>query len=95
MDRMFFIGIIIHLIFLFSIFDIYFKSPIVKNVDSYQPQHEELAERLVLFMVDGLRAESFVNYSTMPYLRYVELFFKLRSAIFKGDIYVLSKSLCI
>lgn len=92
---MFFIGIIIHLIFLFSIFDIYFKSPIVKNVDSYQPQHEELAERLVLFMVDGLRAESFVNYSTMPYLRYVELFFKLRSAIFKGDIYVLSKSLCI
>lgn len=88
---MFFIGIIIHLIFLFSIFDIYFKSPIVKNVDSYQPQHEELAERLVLFMVDGLRAESFVNYSTMPYLRYVEFL----KAIFMSFQKVCVFSICI
>ncbi|XP_075973265.1 phosphatidylinositol glycan anchor biosynthesis class N [Anticarsia gemmatalis] len=68
---MFFAGILIHITFLFSIFDIYFKSPIVKNVVPYQPQHEHLAERLVLFVVDGLRAESFVNYTTMPYLRSV------------------------
>ncbi|KAJ2947913.1 hypothetical protein O0L34_g9704 [Tuta absoluta] len=66
---MFLLGICIHLCFLFSIFDIYFKSPIVKNVEVYQPQHQAVAERLVLFMVDGLRAESFVNYTTMPYLR--------------------------
>ncbi|KAM3967908.1 LOW QUALITY PROTEIN: phosphatidylinositol glycan anchor biosynthesis class N [Aphomia sociella] len=62
-------AVCIHLVFLFSIFDIYFKSPIVKNVAPYQPQHEALANRLVLFVVDGLRAESFVNYTTMPYLR--------------------------
>lgn len=66
---MFVLGIFLHITFLFSIFDIYFKSPIVKNVTPYQPQHEDLSERLVLFMVDGLRAESFVNYTTMPYLR--------------------------
>ncbi|XP_047984768.1 GPI ethanolamine phosphate transferase 1 [Leguminivora glycinivorella] len=66
---MFLIGFFIHVVFLFSIFDIYFKSPIVKNVASYQPHHEPVADRLVLFMVDGLRAESFLNYTTMPYLR--------------------------
>ncbi|XP_045500815.1 GPI ethanolamine phosphate transferase 1-like [Colias croceus] len=66
---MFFIGIFIHIVFLFSIFDIYFKSPIVKNVPPYQSRHEPLTDRLVLFVVDGLRAESFLNYTTMPYLR--------------------------
>ncbi|XP_059050889.1 GPI ethanolamine phosphate transferase 1-like [Achroia grisella] len=45
------------------------KSPIVRNVVPYQPHHEALADRLVLFVIDGLRAESFVNYSTMTYLR--------------------------
>ncbi|KAG6440454.1 hypothetical protein O3G_MSEX001317 [Manduca sexta] len=68
---MFFVGLFIHLIFLFSIFDIYFKSPIVKDVVPYQPKHEAVADRLVLFIVDGLRAESFVNYTTMPYMRSV------------------------
>ncbi|XP_048489024.1 GPI ethanolamine phosphate transferase 1 [Plutella xylostella] len=68
---MFVIGFCIHIIFLFSIFDIYFKSPIVKNVPPYQPQHEAVADRLVLFVVDGLRAESFVNYTTMNYMRSV------------------------
>ncbi|XP_050344362.1 GPI ethanolamine phosphate transferase 1 [Nymphalis io] len=68
---MFITAIFIHLVFLFSIFDIYFKSPIVKNVVVYEPTHVAPADRLVLFVVDGLRAESFVNYTTMPYLREV------------------------
>lgn len=67
---MFFTAIFIHVVFLLSIFDIYFKSPIVKNVVVYQPNYEAPADRLVLFVVDGLRAESFVNYTTMSYLRY-------------------------
>ncbi|XP_045490334.1 GPI ethanolamine phosphate transferase 1 isoform X1 [Pieris rapae] len=66
---MFLLGIFIHIVFLYSIFDIYFKSPIVKNVSPYHPSHEPLTDRLVLFVVDGLRAESFLNYTTMPYLR--------------------------
>lgn len=69
---MFLLGIFIHVVFLFSIFDIYFKSPVVKNVSPYQPEHEALADRLVLFVIDGLRAESFLNYTTMPYLRYIQ-----------------------
>ncbi|XP_064292970.1 GPI ethanolamine phosphate transferase 1-like isoform X2 [Plodia interpunctella] len=66
---MFVVGICIHLVFLFSIFDIYFKSPIVKHVTPYKPLHNAVADRLVLFVVDGLRAESFLNYTTMPFLR--------------------------
>ncbi|CAH2102471.1 unnamed protein product [Euphydryas editha] len=66
---MFLKAVFIHIVFLFSIFDIYFKSPIVKNVVVYQPTHDAPADRVVLFVVDGLRAESFVNYTTMPYLR--------------------------
>ncbi|KAJ8735600.1 hypothetical protein PYW07_007220 [Mythimna separata] len=49
------------------------ESPLFLEIASvpYQPQHDYLAERLVLFIVDGLRAESFVNQTTMPYLRSV------------------------
>lgn len=79
---MFVLGTIIHFIFLFSIFDIYFKSPIVRNVVPYQPRHEALADRLVLFIVDGLRAESFVNYTTMPYLRCVWVLLDLLVSIY-------------
>lgn len=73
--NMFILGIFIHVTFLFSIFDIYFKSPIVKDVVAYQSQHEAVADRLVLFVVDGLRAESFVNYTTMKYLRSVPAYY--------------------
>ncbi|CAG4978608.1 unnamed protein product [Parnassius apollo] len=66
---MFLLGIFIHLSFLFSIFDIYFKSPVVKNVLPYEPHHEPLSNRLILIVVDGLRAETFLNRTFMPYLR--------------------------
>lgn len=68
---MFLLRIFVHIAFLFSIFDIYFKSPIVKNIHPIKPIHDAVADRLVLFVVDGLRAESFVNHTTMPFLRSV------------------------
>lgn len=64
-----FLALGVHVTFLFSIFDIYFKSPLVKGVNPHQSQHDAVANRLVLFVIDGLRAESFVNHTTMPYLR--------------------------
>ncbi|XP_075682849.1 GPI ethanolamine phosphate transferase 1 isoform X2 [Rhinoderma darwinii] len=70
----FIVGLIVHLIFFASIFDIYFTSPLVHGMT---PQHTLLpppAKRLVLFVADGLRADTFFaldehGLSRAPYLR--------------------------
>ncbi|KAL3460497.1 Phosphatidylinositolglycan class N-domain-containing protein [Aspergillus heterothallicus] len=52
---------IFHLIYAYSIFDVYFVSPIVSGMSSYRverdPGAEAPAQRLVLFVADGLRAD--------------------------------------
>nr|DBA24635.1 TPA: hypothetical protein GDO54_012262 [Pyxicephalus adspersus] len=70
----FLIGLLVHLVFFGSIFDIYFTSPLVHGMT---PQHTLLpspAKRLVLFVADGLRADTFYELdenglSRAPYLR--------------------------
>ena len=46
--------------FLASVFDIYFRSPIISSRTHHSPQYRNgaPAKRLVLFVADGLRAES-------------------------------------
>eukprot|EP00127_Corallochytrium_limacisporum_P005930 Clim_evm7s215 gene=Clim_evmTU7s215 len=57
------LGVIFHLVYVCSIFDIYFTSPIVQH--GIQPVPNDLgipeppAKRLVLFVADGLRADKF------------------------------------
>ncbi|TSK98485.1 GPI ethanolamine phosphate transferase 1 [Bagarius yarrelli] len=70
----FIVALLVHVVFFISIFDIYFTSPLVHGM---RPQRVPLpppARRLVLFVADGLRADSMFKPHTngttrTPYLR--------------------------
>ena len=55
------LAVVFHLIYTYSIFDIYFVSPIVSGMRSYGVERpagiDAPAQRLVLFVADGLRAD--------------------------------------
>lgn len=73
-------GVAIHLMFLSSIFDIYFTTPLIHGMTPFKSDAEPPAKRLVLIVSDGLRAETLygTNYTKIngmsnvaPYLRFV------------------------
>lgn len=74
-------GVTVHLIFFYSIFDIYFTTPLVHGMTPYVSNPNPPAKRLVLFVTDGLRADKFFEplpngKPTAPYLRYMHVFAK-------------------
>ncbi|KAL4976591.1 Phosphatidylinositolglycan class N-domain-containing protein [Aspergillus desertorum] len=64
------LAVVFHLIYAYSIFDIYFVSPIVSGMTSFRVEREPGAEaparRLVLFVADGLRADKAFELSPDP-----------------------------
>ncbi|KAL4993598.1 Phosphatidylinositolglycan class N-domain-containing protein [Aspergillus recurvatus] len=64
------LAVVFHLIYAYSIFDIYFVSPIVSGMRSFhverEPGAEAPAKRLVLFVADGLRADKAFELSPDP-----------------------------
>ena len=68
------VGLFVHLVFFYSIFDIYFTSPLVPGMSPHRPAVAPPAQRLVLFVADGLRADRLFELdenreSRAPYLR--------------------------
>lgn len=61
--RLILVGIIVHSIIFYSIFDVYFKSPLVNGMKPIEKftKKPSPSKRLVLFVADGLRADSFFN----------------------------------
>ncbi|PVV05414.1 hypothetical protein BB560_000067 [Smittium megazygosporum] len=72
------IGLAFHIVYLFSIFDIYFRSPLVHGMTPQKVNAPPPADRVILFVADGLRVdklmEPYYNSTTMetthlaPYL---------------------------
>lgn len=64
--------ILIHIVFLYSIFDIYFTSPLLHGMEGHGPSIDKPpAKRLVLYIADGLRADACFEDTAMPYIRFV------------------------
>ncbi|KAK3926120.1 GPI ethanolamine phosphate transferase 1 [Frankliniella fusca] len=64
-------GFLVHLVFLSSMFDIYFKTPIVPGIKSNPNPVPGPAKRVVFIVADGLRADSFFSndMKSTPFLR--------------------------
>lgn len=52
-------GVLVHILFLASIFVIYFQSPVIQGLRPQENLRNAPAKRLVLIVADGFRAESF------------------------------------
>ena len=69
------VGFCIHLVFFYSIFEIYFTSPLVHGMTPQSSPTSAPAKRLVLFVGDGLRADKLFELdengtTRAPFLRY-------------------------
>jgi len=69
------VGFLVHLVFFYSIFDIYFTSPLVHGMEPQNSVVDPPAKRLVLFVGDGLRADKLFELdedgaTRAPFLRY-------------------------
>lgn len=63
-------GLIMHLILLWGVLDVNFHSPIIRGLPIVPAPNSPPAKRLLLFVADGLRFQTFME-KPPPYLRYL------------------------
>ncbi|KAG7389278.1 hypothetical protein PHYPSEUDO_010836 [Phytophthora pseudosyringae] len=57
--RLLVLGVLFHALYVLSIFDIYFTSPVVPHIESVAYTDSPPAKRVVVFVADGCRADKF------------------------------------
>lgn len=70
-------GLIVHLILLWGVLDVNFHSPIIKELPVVPAPSGSPAKRVLLFVADGLRFQTFIDKSP-PFLRYSSILFILQ-----------------
>ncbi|CAF0742886.1 unnamed protein product [Didymodactylos carnosus] len=61
-------AIVTHFILFYSIFDVYFTSPLTHGMPPHRSTTIPPSKRLVLIVADGLRADKFYDFKYAPYL---------------------------
>ncbi|KAL4115008.1 hypothetical protein PRIC2_013904 [Phytophthora ramorum] len=63
------LGVFFHALYVLSIFDIYFTSPVVHHIESVGYTDAPPAKRVVVFVADGCRADKFFEAERVSFLR--------------------------
>lgn len=66
------LGLFVHFLLLFAVFDVYFSSPLDHGMNLVKATENPPAQRVVIFVADGLRAEAVLDPATkgrIPFLK--------------------------
>ena len=70
--QFFVIGLLVHFMYFISVFQIYFKSPILNGIKKTEPINYQGADRVVFIVIDGLQVDKAFhsqNENYTPFLR--------------------------
>ena len=89
------VGILLHIVWFFAVFEIYLTTPLVGGMDSYKSPLPAPAKRLVFIIADGLKADKVLELlpdgkTPAPYIRLVPVIFiyTLSLSLYLSTLYI-------